>query len=151
MFLSVTFSKAYGFAGIRFGFVLGSEEMIAAFNRMFLPWNVSRMSAAAAEAIIDNPDEVKAKVEHNNKWMDIFSEELKKLGLKPFPAHGNYMLIDGTMTGKTTEEILAAALEENIYLKKIGEIHGKTGYFRVTPGLDEENERFLTFIRSYFG
>jgi histidinol-phosphate aminotransferase len=151
VFLSVTFSKAYGFAGIRFGFVLGSEEMIAAFNRMFLPWNVSRMSAAAAEAIIDNPDEVKAKVEHNNKWMDIFSGELKKLGLKPYPAHGNYMLIDGTMTGKTTEEILAAALEDNIYLKKIGEIHGKTGYFRVTPGLDEENERFLTFIRSYFG
>jgi histidinol-phosphate aminotransferase len=151
VFLSVTFSKAYGFAGIRFGFVLGSEEMIAAFNRMFLPWNVSRMSAAAAEAIIDNPGEVKAKVAHNNKWMDIFSEELTKLGLKPYPAHGNYMLIDGTMTGKTTEEILAAALEENIYLKKIGEIHGKTGFFRVTPGQDEENERFLTFIRSYFG
>ena len=151
VFLSVTFSKAYGFAGIRFGFVLGSEEMISAFNRMFLPWNVSRMSAAAAEAIIDNPNEVKAKVEHNNKWMAIFSEELTKLGLKPYPAHGNYMLIDGTMTGKTTEEILAAALEKNIYLKKIGDIHGKTGFFRVTPGQDEENERFMTFIRSYFG
>jgi len=151
VFLSVTFSKAYGFAGIRFGFVLGSEEMIAAFNRMFLPWNVSRMSAAAAEAIIDNPVEVKDKVAHNNKWMAIFTEELKKLGLKPYPANGNYMLIDGTMTGKTTAEILKAALEENIYLKKIGEIHGKNGFFRVTPGKDEENERFLAFIRSYFG
>ena len=151
VFLSVTFSKAYGFAGIRFGFVLGTEEMIAAFNRMFLPWNVSRMSAAAAEAIIDNPDEVKAKVEHNNKWMAVFTEELKKLGLKPYPANGNYMLIDGTMTGKTTEEILKAALEAKIYLKKIGEIHGKSGYFRVTPGVDEENERFIKFIREYFG
>jgi histidinol-phosphate aminotransferase len=151
VFLSVTFSKAYGFCGIRFGFVLGTEEMIAAFNRMFLPWNVSRMAAAAAEAIIDNPDEVKAKVEHNNKWMSVFTEELKNLGLKPFPANGNYMLIDGTMTGKTTEEILQAALDENIYLKKIGELHGKTGYFRVTPGTDEENERFMKFIRSYFG
>ena len=151
VFLSVTFSKAYGFAGVRFGFVLGSEEMIAAFNRMFLPWNVSLMSAAAAEAIIDNPDEVKAKVVHNNKWMDIFTEELKKLGLKPYPANGNYMLIDGTMTGKSTEEILKAALEQKIYLKKIGEIHGKTGYFRVTPGTDEENERFVAFIKEYFG
>ena len=150
VFLSVTFSKAYGFAGIRFGFVLGTEEMIAAFNRMFLPWNVSLMSAAAAEAIIDNPDEVKEKVEHNNKWMAVFTEELKKLGLKPYPANGNYMLIDGTMTGKSTEEILKAALDEKIYLKKIGEIHGKTGYFRVTPGTDAENEKFIKFIRSYF-
>ena len=150
VFLSVTFSKAYGFAGIRFGFVLGTEEMIAAFNRMFLPWNVSLMSAAAAEAIIDNPDEVKEKVAHNNKWMVIFTEELRKLGLKPYPANGNYMLIDGTMTGKSTEEILKAALDEKIYLKKIGEIHGKTGYFRVTPGTDAENEKFLKFIRAYF-
>jgi histidinol-phosphate aminotransferase len=130
---------------------LGTEEMIAAFKRMFLPWNVSLMSAAAAEAIIDNPEEVKAKVAHNNKWMAIFTDELKKLGLKPYPANGNYMLIDASMTGKTTAEILKAGLDNRIYLKKIGEIHGKTGYFRVTPGIDSENERFLKFIRSYFG
>jgi histidinol-phosphate aminotransferase len=130
---------------------LGTEEMIAAFNRMFLPWNVSRMAAAAAEAIIDNPEEVKAKVAHNNKWMATFTEELKNLGLKPYPANGNYMLIDGSMTGKTTEEIVDAALEAKLYLKKIGKLHGKAGYFRVTPGTDEENERFMEFIRSYFG
>jgi histidinol-phosphate aminotransferase len=61
VFLSATFSKAYGFAGVRFGFVLGTEEMVAAFNQMFLPWNVSLMSMAAAEAILDNPEELKEK------------------------------------------------------------------------------------------
>jgi histidinol-phosphate aminotransferase len=152
VFLSVTLSKAHGFAGIRFGFVLGTEEMINAFNIMFLPWNVNLMSAAAAEAILDNSEEIQAKVEHNNRWMDIFYEELQKLGLKPYKAHGNYMLVDATMTGKSTAEILEAALDmEKIYLKRIGEIHGRTGYFRVTPGVDEENERFLKFIRNYFG
>jgi histidinol-phosphate aminotransferase len=152
VFLSVTLSKAHGFAGIRFGYVLGTEEMIGAFNTMFLPWNVSLMSMAAAEAILDNPEEVKQKVKHNNRWMDIFYTEAKKLGLKPYPAHGNYMLIDATMTGKTTAEILQAALDmEKVYLKRIGKIHGKDGYFRVTPGMDEENERFLRFIRNYFG
>ena len=151
VFLSVTLSKAHGFAGIRFGFLLGTEEMVKAFNTMFLPWNVSLMSAAAAEAILDNPVEIRDKVEHNNRWMDTFYKELEKLGLKPYPAHGNYMLVDATMTGKTTAEILAAALEEKIYLKKIGEIHGKTGYFRVTPGSDAENEKFMAFIRKYFG
>lgn len=107
---------------------------------------------AAAEAILDNPEEIEAKVKHNNGWMDIFYAELEKLGLRPFEAHGNYMLVDATMTGKTTEEILQAAMDmEKVFLKKIGEIHGKTGYFRVTPGADEENERFIAFIRAYFG
>ena len=150
VFLSVTLSKAHGFAGVRFGFVLGTEEMIQAFNTMFLPWNVSLMSAAAAEAILDNPEEIEAKVKHNNRWMDIFSEELKNAGLNPFPTHGNYMLVDATMAGKTTDEILTAALDQKIFLKRIGEIHGKSGYFRVTPGSDEENERFIQFIRTYF-
>jgi histidinol-phosphate aminotransferase len=152
VFLSVTLSKAHGFAGIRFGFVLGTEEMIDAFNRMFLPWNVSLMSAAAAEAILDNPSEIEAKVKHNNSWMDRFYTELQNVGLKPYPAHGNYMLVDATMTGKSTAEILEAALEmERIFLKRIGEIHGKSGYFRVTPGTEDENERFLKFIKAYFG
>ena len=152
VFLSVTLSKAHGFAGIRFGYVLGTEEMISAFKRMFLPWNVSLMSMAAAEAILDNPEEVAEKVKHNNRWMDIFYSEAQKLGLKPYKAHGNYMLIDATMTGKTTAEILQAALDmEKVFLKRISPMHGKGGYFRVTPGLDEENERFLKFIRAYFG
>ena len=126
--------------------------MIKAFNTMFLPWNVSLMSAAAAEAIFDHPAEVEAKVKHNNSWMDRFSEELEKLGLKPYPAHGNYMLVDASMTGKTTSEILDAAIQTHkVYLKRIGDIHGKSGYFRVTPGVDEENERFIAFIRDYFG
>lgn len=152
VFLSVTLSKAHGFAGIRLGYVLGTEEMIDAFKRMFLPWNVSLMSAAAAEAILDNPEEIRAKVEHNNRWMAIFYEELQKLGLKPFTAHGNYMLVDAGMTGKTTEEIVQAGHDmKKLYLKKIGPIHGKTGYFRITPGTDEENERFLAFAREYLG
>jgi histidinol-phosphate aminotransferase len=110
------------------------------------------MSAAAAQAIFDNPEEVEAKVKHNNDWMDRFYDELRKLGLKPYPAHGNYMLVDATMTGKTTSEILDAAIRTHkVYLKSIAEIHGKSGYFRVTPGLNEENERFIKFIREYFG
>jgi len=152
VFLSVTLSKAHGFAGIRFGYLLGTEEMVSAFNTMFLPWNVNLMSMAAADAILDNPEEIDAKVKHNNRWMDIFFEEAQKLGLKPYKAHGNYMLIDATMTGKTTSEILQAALDmEKVFLKRISPIHDKGGYFRVTPGLDEENERFVRFLKNYFG
>jgi histidinol-phosphate aminotransferase len=152
VFLQSTFSKAHGFCGIRFGYVLGTPEMIAAFNKMLLPWNVSLMSMAAAEAMLDNPEELAYKVEHNNKWMKIFEEEIKKLGLKPYPAPGNYMLVDASSSGKTNAEILAAAKKmEKVYLKRISPINGKDGFFRVTPGVDEENERFLKFIRAYFG
>jgi histidinol-phosphate aminotransferase len=152
VFLSHTFSKAFGLAGIRFGYVVAVPELVEAFTKMYLPWNMSLMAMAAAEAILDNPDEVKGKVKYNNDWMDTFTKELKAVGLNPYPAHGNYMLIDASVTGKTTGEIVKAGYDqEKLFLKSIKPIHGKDGYFRVTPGTVEESERFVRFVRSYFG
>ncbi len=61
-------------------------EVVEAFNRMYLPWNVSLMAMAAAEAILDNPEEVAEKVKYNNRWMDIFAEELEGHGPQALPA-----------------------------------------------------------------
>jgi histidinol-phosphate aminotransferase len=151
VFLSHTLSKAYGLAGVRFGYVVAVPELVEAFNRMYLPWNISLMAMAAAEAILDNPEEVKEKVKYNNHWMDVFVQELEAKGLKPYPPHGNYMLIDANMTGKTSQEIVDAAKDKaQVIIKTIKPIHGKDGYFRVTPGSVEENERFVKWIREYF-
>ena len=152
VFLSHTFSKAFGLAGVRFGYVVAVPELAEAFARMYLPWNVSLMAMAAAEAIIDNPEEVKDKVKYNNDWMATFVKELEAVGLKPYPPHGNYMLIDASVTGKTTGEIVQAGMDmEKLFLKTIKPINGKDGYFRVTPGTPEECERFVRFVRNYFG
>jgi len=152
VFMSHTFSKAFGLAGIRFGYIVAVPELVEAFTKMYLPWNVSLMAMAAAEAILDNPQEVKDKVKYNNDWMDVFTTELVAVGLKPYPAHGNYMLIDAGATGRSTAEILQAGLDmQMIILKSIKPIHGRDGYFRVTPGTPEENERFVKFVRDYFG
>jgi histidinol-phosphate aminotransferase len=151
VFLSHTFSKAYGLAGVRFGYVVAHEDVAEAFNRMYLPWNVSLMAMAAAEAILDNPDEVREKVEYNNKWMATFVKELEAKGLKPFPPHGNYMLVDASASGKKSQEMVDAAREQaQVFIKTIKPIYGNEGYFRVTPGQVADNERFVKWIREYF-
>jgi histidinol-phosphate aminotransferase len=151
VFLSHTLSKAYGLAGIRFGYVVAHPDVVEAFNRMYLPWNVSLMTMAAAEAILDNPDEVKEKVRYNNDWMGKFIKELEAKGLKPFPPHGNYMLVDAQASGKKSQEIVDAAQERaQVIIKTIKPMYGNDSYFRVTPGTPEESERFVKFVREYF-
>jgi histidinol-phosphate aminotransferase len=150
VFLSHTFSKAFGLAGVRFGYVVGSPTVVDAFNLMYLPWNLSLMAIAAAEAILDT-GEVKDKVVYNNTWMATFVKELEAKGLKPFPPHGNYMLIDASSSGKTSAEIVQAGADmQQLFIKTIKPINGKEGYFRVTPGTPAECERFVTFVREYF-
>ena len=151
VFLSHTLSKAYGLAGIRFGYVVAHPDLVEAFNRMYLPWNVSLMAMAAAEAILDNPGEVQEKVKYNNEWMDRFVQELEAKGLKPFPPHGNYMLVDASVTGKTSQEMVDAAKQQaQVIIKTIKPINGKEGFFRVTPGTIEHNQRFVQWIKDYF-
>ena len=35
---------------------------------------------------------------------------------------------------------------QQVLIKTIKPINGKDGYFRVTPGTPEENERFVAFV-----
>ena len=150
VFLSHTFSKAFGLAGIRMGYMVGSPTVVDAFNLMYLPWNLSLMAIAAAEAILDT-GEVKQKVVYNNDWMKKFADALSAKGLTPYEAHGNYMLIDASVTGKTSAEIVQAANDmQQVIIKTIKPINGKDGYFRITPGTPEECERFMAFVETYF-
>ena len=85
VFLSHTFSKAFGLAGVRFGYVVAHPEVVDAFNLMYLPWNLSLMAIAAAEAILDT-GEVKEKVVYNNEWMATFVEGARGQGPQAVPA-----------------------------------------------------------------
>ncbi len=149
-FVSHTMSKAYGLAGVRFGYVLSQPTIVKALEKMALPWHISVMSLAAANAMLDDKESLKKKVEHNNRWMDRYYEEFKKMGLKPFKAHGNFMLIDANEFGYTSKEIFNMAFAMKVSVKTIGTIHGQSGYFRITPGTDEENERCLEAMKKIF-
>ena len=150
-FTSHTLSKAHGIAGMRFGYMIANEDIVKAFEQVSLPWNLSLMNLAAGEAILEDTEHVEKMVKHNNDWMDRYYKEFTALGLKPFKAHGNYMLVDANDFGLTSEEIYDKAMEDNVAVKVIEPIHGKAGYFRVTPGTDEENERCLKAMRRIFG
>jgi histidinol-phosphate/aromatic aminotransferase/cobyric acid decarboxylase-like protein len=83
--------------------------------------------------------------------MGKFIKELEAKGLKPFPPHGNYMLVDAQASGKKSQEIVDAAQERaQVIIKTIKPMYGNESYFRVTPGTPEESERFVKFVREYF-
>ena len=150
-FTSHTLSKAHGIAGMRFGYMIGNEDIVEAFERVSLPWNLSLMNLAAAEAVMEDTEHLALKVKHNNDWMKVFYKEFTDLGLKPFEPHGNYMLIDANDFGLTSQEIYDKAMEDKVAVKTFEPIHGKAGYFRITPGTNEENERCIKTMRRIFG
>jgi len=151
LFTTHTFSKAFGLAGVRFGYMVGSEEMIRLFEKVQITWSASVMSLAAADAILDHQEELKEKRELTRRSIAYFCQELAKIpGVKPFHSHGNYMLVDASDTGKQSKEIVQHIYEAGFMIKSIPELHGRKGIFRITPGTEEENRGLVQALKAYF-
>lgn len=148
-----TFSKAYGLAGIRVGYALADEKLIEYFRKMQLPWNASLLSLAAAEAALEEEEELKRKAAYNNAGVEYVVRELSKIpGLKPYYSHGNYVLIDATDTGVTGKEIVDYLFEESgVMLKHFAPLRGRSGFFRISLGTHEENSLCVHSIKRFFG
>jgi histidinol-phosphate aminotransferase len=149
--VSHTLSKAYGMAGVRFGYSLAHETLIEYFRKMQMPWNTSLLSMAAAEAALDEEEELKRKATYNNAEVDYLVKELSKMpGVKPYYSHGNYVFVDATDTGVTGKEIVDHLFEkDNIMIKSFVPFRGREGFFRIALGTHEENVLCVQAIKRY--
>jgi histidinol-phosphate aminotransferase len=147
-----TFSKAFGMAGIRFGYALADEQLIQYFRKMQIPWNTSLLSIAAAEAALDEEEELRRKAAYNNAGVEYLCKELSKIpGVKPYYSHGNYVLIDATDTGATGKEIVDYVFEKDgVMLKYFVPLRGRSGFFRISLGTHEENSICVKSIKRFF-
>ena len=150
IFVTHTFSKAFGLAGVRFGYMIASKEMTDLFVKVQIPWCASVMSLAAAEAILDHEEDCKKKREMTRNSIDFFCETLEQLlGVKPYHSHGNYMLVDASETGKTSKEIVDEMYRQGYIIKPMPDLHGRKGFFRITPGTVEENRALADALKEY--
>ena len=146
-----TLSKAYGLAGLRFGYMLGVKEVISQIAATLIPWNVGTIPMWAALAALEDQDALKKRVEFNNAQIRYFEDELEEVpGLKVLHSHGNYILFDGNETGKKGDDMVAFALEKGIIFRPQPPMYGSDGFFRITIGSEEENRMAVQAIKEFF-
>ena len=74
-----TFSKIYGLAALRLGWMYGPAPVIDAINRIRGPFNVNAPAIAAGIAAIRDAAHVEKSRAHNAKWLAWLTEEIGKL------------------------------------------------------------------------
>ena len=140
-----TFSKAYGLAGLRVGFALGSEEFRAAVDRVRQPFSVNHLAQAAATEALRHQDDVARRVEWNaveRLWMQ---DELSELGLQVADSQANFCWV--SLGDRDEPEVLAALSRAGVAVRP-GMGLGGPGHLRVTYGTRAENERFIDALRA---
>src|SRR5262245_23607481 len=93
-----TFSKAYGMAGVRIGYVIASAETNHKMARWRMPYNVNTFGVAAAIASLKDPAHIKEEVARNTAVRDFTIKALADLGFHSSESPTNFIFTD---IGKT--------------------------------------------------
>lgn len=94
-----SFSKVYGLAGLRVGYMIASKAMIDYAERARPPFNVNRMAQVGARAALEDLHHVQRSLTANKAARAFFYEEMARLGLAYIPTRTNFMAVDVSRPG----------------------------------------------------
>ena len=136
-----TFSKAYGLAGLRTGFMIAHEPVAAAVRATMLPFTVNRLAQAAAIASLAAEAELLERVEFTVKERARVREALLADGWTVPPTEANFVWL---RLGEHTPAFAAACAEVGIAVRPFA-AEGA----RVSIGDTEANDTFLAVARAF--
>ncbi len=146
-----TFSKIYGLANLRLGWMVAPAHIADAINRIRGPFNVNGPAMAAGVAAIQDEAHIAKAIEHNDKWLAWLTREIEALGLKVTPSVGNFMLIHfPKAAGRTAKEADAFLSSRGLILRQV-EAYGLPDALRLTVGDEEANGLVVSALRDFLG
>ena len=135
-----TFSKAYGLAGLRVGFMIADEPVAQAARKTMLPFSVNRIAQAAAIASLAAEEELFERVELTVKERTRVREALIADGWTVPPTEANFVWL---RLGEHTPDFAAACETAGIAVRPFA-AEGA----RVSIGDPEANDAFLAVARA---
>lgn len=133
-----TFSKAYGLAGLRVGYLMGSPEIVALLNRVRQPFNVNLPALAAAEAALDDVAFVRRTREVNSAGLTQLGAGLARLGCEFIEGHANFL----AARIPEAEQAFTRLQRAGVIVRPLAG-YGMKGWLRLTVGTAAQNERLL--------
>ncbi len=142
-----TFSKLYGLAGLRIGYGFASPILADYMNRVRQPFNVNLLAQQAALAALEDEGFVfktKKLIREEKKRL---YEEIERLGLEYVPSETNFFLIK--VKGHA-DQVYSEMLRRGVIIRSMASF-GLGDHIRVTVGLKEENDKFLSALKGVLG
>jgi histidinol-phosphate aminotransferase len=144
-----TFSKVYGLAALRLGWLYGPAHVVDAINRIRGPFNVNAAAMAAGIAAISDTAHVDAGRAHNEKWLAWLMIELRNLGLEVTPSVANFVLIHfPSARGRSAEDADAFLTRRGLILRRVS-AYRLPNALRMTVGTEEANRLVISALAEF--
>ncbi|SFV12862.1 histidinol-phosphate aminotransferase [Methylobacterium sp. 174MFSha1.1] len=144
-----TFSKVYGLAALRIGWMVGPAAIVDAVNRIRGPFNLGSAAIAAGAAAMADDAHIANAVAHNDAWLPKVTTALEGLGLSVTPSVGNFVLIHfPDEAGRSAADADAYLTARGLILRRVG-AYGLPNALRMTIGTAEANEAVIAALTEF--
>jgi histidinol-phosphate aminotransferase len=144
-----TFSKAFGLAGLRVGFGVASPALTGLLNRLRPAFNVNSLAQAAAIAALQDSAFLERSRKINHQGHHRLTQAFDALGLSYVSSFGNFVMVKMGEEKDAGQRVNGALMRRGIIVRPLAS-YGLPQWLRVTIGLPEENERFITELNAIY-
>ena len=142
-----TFSKAYGLAAARIGYLAAQPPITDVVGKVLLPYHSNALSLAIAEVVYDNRDRLIPSVKAIVAERERLSDSLQSVrDIQVFPSQTNFLLLQLPRATELTQWLKARGISVRDF-SKYPELEN---CIRVTVGTIEENNRVAEAIQTFF-
>ena len=143
VFITRSFSKAHGMAGLRVGYAIGQEDTVRAISRAWSLGSMNTLSAAAAIASIKDQGHIAEEREENARIREFTVSAFRDMGFEVADSHTNCIFVD---LGRPASEFRAACLEQGVRVGRDFPPMEQT-HSRISLGTGEEMETAVRVFR----
>ena len=136
-----TFSKAFGLAGVRIGYLIGAPALISEITKARVPFMVDRFSIHVVQALLSHPRLIQDRIESICSETRQLTYTLKQIkGIRVIEGQANFVLFQPLGNGRKLFKKLASM---GILVRDMSGYPELKGYLRVTTGTPDQNTQFI--------
>ena len=145
MIILRTFSKAFGLAGLRTGYMIAGRGIIDEIMKVKMVYNINSFSQRLALLLLEHKNEVFPYVEKILQERERLARGVDELdNITPFPSDANFILL---RVEPDDEDLFSRLMENGILIRNLNKPGPLESCLRVTVGRPEENDAFLDTLR----
>lgn len=141
-----TFSKAFGLAGLRVGYLAASTEVVNGLRRIYNSKSVNRIAQIGALAALDDLDYLKAYVDDVTRAKVLVRDFFAQRGIEVHKTQANFVVVRVGDVASTVERLVA----RDVYVRDRSDYPGMSGCIRMTVGTCEQTTRMLERLDDCF-
>jgi len=145
LIVTQTFSKAFGLAGLRLGYIISNKNNIKNIQKALSPYSVNGIAVACAFAALEDQKYVKNYVKEVNEGKKIFYKALDLLKIKYFRSDANFVLLS---LGRNAGYFCKKLKERGILVRDRNMDKLLGGCVRVTLGTIEQTEKLIDAVNN---